>query len=109
MLENIKYLSVQLPEDIRRQLEAGYFSKAVKLIDRRLEGELPLALRKCLELQKAQLPIWEAEYPISYEEAVSVLCLNIRDFTGEEFEELIEQGVFDWIYRAGKMYFIRPS
>lgn len=107
MLENIKYLSVQLPEDIRRQLMAGYFSKAVKLIDRRLEGELPLALRKCLELQKAQLPIWEAEYPISYEEALAILCLNIRGFTREEFEDLITQGVFDWIYRDGEMYFIR--
>ena len=32
---------------------------------------------------------------------------EIRDFTKEEFDELIAENQVDWLYREGKMYFVR--
>lgn len=106
MLEDVKYLAAPLPEDIRRREQAGYFSKALNLIERRLEGELPLALRKRLELERELIPVWEEEYPYSFDAALKLLKEHIRDFTEEEFVRLIDEGVFDWIYREGGLYLI---
>lgn len=107
MLEKMRYQAIPLPDDIRRFEEAGEFSRALKLIEKRLAGELPEALRGCLELERELIPLWETEYPYSYEEALSILQTNIRDFTEEEFDSLIDEGCFEWIYREREMYFIR--
>lgn len=107
MLDHVPYLAVPLPEDIRRRKDAGYFSEALKLIELRLRGNLPLALRKRLELERELIPVWEADYPYSFDEALAILSENISGFTREEFDKYIDEGLFDWIYRDGKMYFIR--
>ena len=46
MLERLKNLAIPLPEDIQKQEDAGYFAAAQDLIDRRLAGPLPHALRE---------------------------------------------------------------
>ena len=107
MLDHVPYLAVPLPEDIRRRKDAGYFSEALKLIELRLRGNLPQALRKRLELERELIPVWEADYPYSFDEALAILSENISGFTREEFDKYIDEGLFDWIYRDGKMYFIR--
>lgn len=107
MLDHVPYLAVPLPEDIRRRKDAGYFSEALKLIELRLRGNLPQALRKRLELERELIPVWEADYPYSFDEALAILSENISGFTREEFDKYIDEGLFDWIYRDGKKYFIR--
>lgn len=107
MLQDVKYLAVPLPEDIRRREQAGYFSKALDLIEMRLKEELPFALRKRLILERSLIPVWAEEYPYSYEDALALLKEQLRDFTKEEFERLLDEGVFDWIYREGRIYLIR--
>ena len=47
-------LSAALPEDIARAKEAGYFEKAVSLIDARLKGELPQMMRRRLICEKRE-------------------------------------------------------
>ena len=107
MLERLKNLAIPLPEDIQKQEDAGYFAAAQDLIDRRLAGPLPHALRERLELEKNRLIELEGEYPFPYEQAFEMLQGEIRDFTKEEFDELIAENQVDWLYREGKMYFVR--
>ena len=66
MLERLKNLAIPLPEDIQKQEDAGYFAVAQDLIDRRLAGPLPHALRERLELEKNRLIELEGEYPFPY-------------------------------------------
>ena len=107
MLERLKNLAIPLPEDIQKQEDAGYFAVAQDLIDRRLAGPLPHALRERLELEKNRLIELEGEYPFPYEQAFEMLQGEIRDFTKEEFDELIAENQVDWLYREGKMNFVR--
>lgn len=107
MLERLKNLAIPLPEDIQKQEDAGYFAAAQDLIDRRLAGPLPHALSERLELEKNRLIELEGEYPFPYEQAFEMLQGEIRDFTKEEFDELIAENQVDWLYREGKMYFVR--
>lgn len=63
MLERLKNLAIPLPEDIQKQEDAGYFAAAQDLIDRRLAGPLPHALRERLELEKNRLTNWRESIP----------------------------------------------
>ena len=63
MLERLKNLAIPLPEDIQKQEDAGYFAVAQDLIDRRLAGPLPHALRERLELEKNRLIELEESIP----------------------------------------------
>ena len=80
-LDHVKYFAVPLPEDIQRQEDAGFFQKARELINQRLSGPVPQALRERLELELLRIPQLEGEYPFSYEQALHMLTEEIRDFT----------------------------
>ena len=57
MLERLKNLAIPLPEDIQKQEDAGYFAAAQDLIDRRLAGPLPYALRERLAVSYTHLTL----------------------------------------------------
>lgn len=107
MLEHLKYFAVPLPEDIRRQEEAGYIQAALDLIQQRLSLALPQALRERLELEKARIAQMEEEYPFSYERALSMLQAEIRDFTQSELDELLRTHQVDWMFKEGQPFLIR--
>lgn len=107
MLERLKNFAIPLPEDIQKQEDTGCFEMAKDLIRRRLAGPLPHALRERLELEQNRITELEGEYPFPYEQALEMLQGEFRDFTKEEFDELIAENQVDWIYREGKMHFVR--
>ena len=49
---DLKYLTVKLPEDIEKLKWYGDFERAQKVIDMRLQKDIPKALRRRLELEK---------------------------------------------------------
>lgn len=100
--EDIKYLSVELPEDIQKRKWAGDFAGADSLIQERLQRELPVALRKKLLLEREILKQLPSAYPYSVEEALQEMQKQIPDFTLEELRTLQEQGRIDWIYVNGQ-------
>ena len=106
MLETVQYFAVPLPEDIARLELAGELEAALSLIRRRLEGELPAALRQRLTLELSRIPALEEEYCYSYADALALLQRSIRDFTEQEFRELIDANQVDWIFKNGTRYFI---
>lgn len=106
--ENFRYLNIGLPEDILRLKTWGDFENATRLIDKRLAGDIPAALRSCLIVEKELIRRLPADYPFSYEEALAMMKKGIPDFTEEEFHALEDDNRIDWIFINGKRhYFLR--
>lgn len=105
MLEDLKYLKVNLPEDILKLKCSGDFEGAQKLIDLRLKKQIPIAMRKRLEVEKEILKTIKGEYPYTFEQALKKMQDNIKDFTKKELIQLQEESQADWILVDGKVHF----
>lgn len=98
---DLKYLSVDLPEDIRRLRDIGDFDRMNRVIDMRLKSGIPLPLKKRLELERAMDALLPAAYPFSREEAIRILDEAISDFRPEELDDLRDADAADWIFLNG--------
>lgn len=105
MLKDLKYLKVNLPEDILKLKCNGNFAGAQKLIDRRLEKQIPTAMRKRLEIEKEILRTIKGEYTYTFQQALQKMQDNIENFSREELTELQDDGQADWILVDGQVYF----
>ncbi len=105
MYEDLKYLKVNLPEDILKLKCNGDFKEAIKLIDLWFQKKLTNAMCKRLELEKHIIYIMEREYTYSFEEALNILCDNVIDFKEEQLIKLQEESSADWILVNGKVKF----
>ena len=105
MYSDLQYLKVDLPEDIAKLKGCGRFEQADRVIAKRLQRELPLALRKRLELERAVLARIPAQYPFSYDAALHLLSDTFRGFKSAELQELWEEDAVDWFYINGQVHF----
>nr|WP_312576903.1 transglutaminase-like domain-containing protein [Sedimentibacter sp.] len=105
MYNDLEYLNVNLPEDVLKLKWNGDFDSAIKLIDLRLNKEIPLAMRKRLEIEKDIIRVIRREYPYSFEKALEIMQENVKDFTRDELVELQEESAADWILIDGKVCF----
>ena len=106
--DNFKYLNVGLPDDILRRKQYGDFEGALRLIDLRLAGDIPEALRCCLIAQREIIKRLPVDYPYSLDEALAIIRGDIPDFTECEFNDMVDAGKIDWIYINGESrYFCR--
>ena len=102
---SIPFLAVPLPEDILKLKWCGEFEQAERIIDRRLEKELPQALRERLILEKEILKRIPEQYPYTWEGALERMREHIRDFQEEELQDLWEEDAADWIFIKGQVHF----
>ena len=101
-------LNTGLPEDIRRRKLRGDFAGAIRLIDRRLEGSLPQAMRRCLTVQRELISRLPEDFPYTRDQAMAMARERIPDFTDGEFDALVDAGQIRWIYVDGEpRYFLR--
>jgi hypothetical protein len=105
MYSDLKYLEVPLPEDIQKIKWYGDFNTVKKIIDRRLQADIPSALKKRLELEKEIISRIPEQYPYTWEQAEEILHKNIRDFKDEELETFWQNNMAEWIYINGKVHF----
>lgn len=98
-------LAAPLPEDIQKLKWYGDFEVALRVIDRRLEADIPEALKVRLTAEREILKRMPKQYPYSWEEALRILQENIADLTREEFQELWEENAMEWIYIQGHVHF----
>jgi len=103
MYNDLTYLSVPLPEDIKKLKWYGDFERANHVIDMRLAKDIPTALRKRLELEKEILARMPLEYIYSTEEAAARLIEHVDGATAEELEKLRDEGAAEWIYVNGQV------
>ena len=108
-MDQVRALSVPLPEDILKHKWAGELEAAAEAIDARLERtDLPQPMRERLTCEKERLRRLPLQYPWNRTEALQKLQELIPDVTDEEFAGMERQGIVDFIYYHGeKRYFIR--
>lgn len=103
MYNDLEYLSVPLPEDVKKLKWYGDFERANHVIDMRLAKDIPTALRKRLELEKEIIARMPMEYIYSTEEAAARLIDHVNGATAEELEKLRDEGFAEWIYINGQV------
>lgn len=103
MYSDLQYLSVPLPEDVLKLKYYGDFERLHRVIDLKLSGELPLPLRRRLELEKEIARLWPLEYPHTQEEALSRLQMCFTDFSESELEQLRDLDQVEWAYINGQV------
>lgn len=101
----IDSLNIPLPEDIMKMKWNGQFDMVKKMIDNRIQRDIPQQLRERLLLEKDIIDRMIEDFIYTKEEALLILKKNIKDFKDEEFEELFIEGAFEFIFINGQMMF----
>ncbi len=105
MNEKLKYLQVDLPEDIAKLKAYGDFERMQRVIDKRIAKGIPKALEERLKLEKILVKYIPEAYPFDYDQALEVLKGAFEGFKEEELVELWEMDAVDWYYINGKVHF----
>ena len=122
------YLNMELPDDIRRLKEAGYYDAAIARIDACLaedwtasqnqplhpQGALPVnptphgvdVWRQGLLAHREILRRLPRDYTLTAEQLLNQLQATLRDFTAEEFAALDAAGQMDWRFVEGQKRYI---
>ena len=122
------YLNMELPDDIRRLKEAGYYDAAIARIDACLaedwtasqnqplhpQGALPVnptphgvdAWRQGLLAHREILRRLPQDYTLTADQLLNQLQATLRDFTAEEFAALDAAGQMDWRFVEGQKRYI---
>ncbi len=98
-------LAAPLPEDIEKLKWHGDFKTALRVIERRLQKDIPKLLKERLMAEREILARLPGQYPYSWEEGFALLAENFADLTREEFQELWEEDAMEWIYIDGQVHF----
>lgn len=101
---NLEALSVKLPEDLARLIAYGDYDRAVQVIDHRLKKNIPEMMKERLWIEKEILAQLPTGYSYTRESALKALMETFRDFKEEEFEMLLLDGAFEWVYLNGEMH-----
>ena len=100
---DLQYLTIDLSEDIKKLKWYGDFERAKRIIDLRLEKDIPIPLRKRLELEKWILKRLPVTYIYTEEQALKKLQETLEGVTKEELERLQDEGAIEWIFVNGQM------
>ena len=100
---DLAYLTIDLPEDIKKLKWYGDFERANRVIDMRLEKDIPEPLRKRLELEKWILKRLPITYIYTKEQALRQLQETFQGVTEEELDQLQDEGAIDWIFVNGQV------
>ena len=122
------YLNMELPDDIRRLKEAGYYDDAIARIDACLaedwtasqnqplhpQGALPVnptphgvdAWRQGLLAHREILRRLPRDYTLTADQLLNKLQATLRNFTAEEFAALDAAGQMDWRFVEGQKRYI---
>lgn len=98
-------LLAPLPEDLQRLKGYGDFPVMERVIQRKLNKELPRHLRERLLAELEIIRRLPVQYPYSWETALKMMTENICAFTRKEFQELWEEDAMEWIYVQGNVHF----
>lgn len=102
-VRGLEALAVELPEDLARLKAIGHFKLAKRVIQKRLERELPELLRERLLLEREILERLPQQYPYSWQSAIDKMKETFADFENEELDDLLAEGAFEWICVEGEI------
>ena len=99
--DSFRYLHMGVPDDIARLQGIGDFDEAIRRIDEKLAGELPMAMRQSLIAHREILRRLPLDYPYTRETAISYASSLLPGFDGAELDALERAGRIDWIQYRG--------
>ena len=106
--DNIPYMTLGLPDDIRRHQLAGNYDEAIRLIDLRLaQNNLPKCIRGSLVAYREMFERLPNEFRYTKDEALAIVQKKIPDFTMEDLEKQIDLRNVHFIYVNGEMRILR--
>ncbi len=106
-IQDLDFLAVRLPEDIRRLEALGDFKSAIKRIEKTLRSELPSLLRRRLEYELERINRLKRDYSIGEKRAVQLLKKEIPDLTLKKFQNWVKNGYIDYRRINGKEKYFR--
>lgn len=105
MDSDLKYLAVPLPEDVIKLKGYGDLERLNRVIDLKLAKDLPLPLRRRLELEKEIIALWPKAYPYTQAEALEQLRKCFGEFEEKELERLRDEDAVEWAYIDGQVHY----
>ena len=102
---DLKYLSVDLPQEVKFYKFSGDFEGELRIIDKFLKRNIPEALRKRLMIEKIFAEGLQDNYYTSFEELLEGLRKHYTKVTAENLEEIIGFGNVDFIMKNGERAF----
>ena len=97
-MNNLSFLVIPLPEDVKREILLGNFDGARKIINRLFKRDLPKDMVLRLKYEEERLRRLEKDYPHSREDALKILRESIVNFREEELDEWIKKGYIERIF-----------
>ncbi|QQY79002.1 transglutaminase-like putative cysteine protease [Keratinibaculum paraultunense] len=104
-MNNLKFLVVDLPEDVSKAVIYGDFDKALKLIDLYMARNIPQVLKDRLDFEKDRIRRFKEDYTYTFDEALALAQENIKNFSKKELEYIKDARYADWIYIDGEIKF----
>lgn len=103
IIPDIELRTAPLPEDILRLKMAGYYNEEKRLIEKRLDSDIPECIKERLRFELDVIDTLPLDYPFTYEEALAESRKVCPDLTEEEFADLKDSGKIEWIYNEGEV------
>lgn len=103
MRYDLKCLAVPLPEDVLKLKYYGDVERLNRVIDIKLQKDIPEALKERLRLEKEIMALWPRAYPHTEEKALSMLRDCMGDFSKEELDALRDDDAVEWAYISGEV------
>lgn len=103
MQHDLRCLAVPLPEDVAKLKYYGDIDRLNRVIDRKLEKDIPAALKERLRLEKVIMALWPQSYPHTEAQALQQLRDCFGDFSQEELDSLRDDDAVEWAYINGEV------
>ena len=104
-VEDLKYLAVGMPEEVKMYHFAGDFGGELACIDRWLERDLPTCLRRRLEIQRIFATQLLDDYPLTRADVVEGMRERYPAASEATLDAFIASGNVDYILKEGEMRF----
>ena len=105
MRYDLRCLSVPLPEDVAKLKFYGGIDRLNRVIDLKLQKDIPEALKERLRLEKEIMALWPRAYPHDQEAALKKLRECFGEFSEEELDELRNDDAVEWAYINGEIHY----
>ena len=104
-VNDLSYLSVGLPDEVKMYHFSGDFAGELAAIDRWLNRPVPLCLRKRLEIQRIFAEELLDDYPLTRADVVKGIQTRYPAADESALDTFISSGNVDYILRNGEMRF----
>ncbi len=104
-IEDLQYLSITLPEEVKMYHYAGDFAGEMACIDRWLARDLPTSLQRRLAIQRLFAEVLAKDYPLTRADVVAGMQVRYPEADEQILDAFIASGNVDYILQNGEMRF----